>query len=246
MPRKFSSSFRRVAVRLLPVTLFLVEGSSALSAAVIPLSTGVASWNASGPNATGTNPAVNLGATPNGVWLPAPGGSQWVSTVATDGLLSTTTGIPGTYLFTLSIATPALGGSLNYQVAADNQGTVRVLLDGVPISTFSHPGNLLTDAGSSAQGCAFLPAGSNLCLPAATSQGMVGPGAILFSAGGAGVLTIEATVINSEPPNPSPIGFLLTGNADVNTAVIVPEPSTYAMAAIGLGMILAGRKRLRS
>lgn len=245
MPRKLSL-FRRVLANLAPVPLLLAGccSTALLPAAIIPLSTGVASWNASGPNVAGTNPAVNLGATPNAVWLPAPGGSQWVSTVATDGSLSTTTGIPGTYLFTLTIATPGLGGSLNYLVAADNQGTVRVLLDGVPISTFSHPGNTLTDAGSAAQGCAFLPPGSSLCLPAGTSQGMVGPGAILIAAGGAGVLTIEATVINSEPPNPSPIGFLLSGNADVNT--VVPEPSAYAMAAIGLGMIVAGRKRLRS
>lgn len=218
--------------------------------AVINISTGVASWTGTGPNVGGSVPGVNMGATPNSVWVPAPSGSQWISTLGTDGALSTTSGVPGTYVFLLSFATPGLGGSLSYQVAADNQGSVEVLLDGVLINAFSHPGNSLTDAGSSAPGCAFLPAGSSLCLPAGTAQGTVGPGTVAWGAGGTGTITLRATVINSVPPDPSPVGFLLAGQAEFSEVdppdpdpTPMPEPSTYAMAGFGLALLLARRLR---
>lgn len=229
--------------RLWPVSFLLV--AAPMFGTVIDISTGVANWTGSGPNVLGSAPAANLGATPNSVWQPAPAGSQWISTLSTDGGLATTSGLPGTYLFTLSFNTAGLGGSLSYQIGADNQGSVVVELDGVPVNTFNHPGNALTDAGSAAQGCAFLPPGSNLCNPTGTSQGLVGPGTVNWGAGGAGVITIRATVINSVPPDPSPIGFLLAGQADFVPNVDSPEPATFALAGLGLACVAAGRLRRR-
>lgn len=220
----------------------LTLSAGSLSAALITLNTGAAAWSASGPNVVGTVNAANLGANPNGVWLPAPAGSQWISTVATDGTLPPdVSGVPGTYTFSLSFTTDALGGSINYQTAGDNEVTIVVTLDGVPISTFAHPGNLLTDSSSGAQGCAFLPPGSSLCNPPNTSQGMVGPGTIIVAPGGAGTIVITATVINSQPPSPSPVGFLLAGEADMNS--YVPEPSSLGTLASGIALIALGKRR---
>lgn len=235
--------FKMRLSRLLPVSLFIAVP---LFGAVIDISTGVAAWTASGPNVAGTVAAVSMGATPNSVWQAAPAGSEWIGATGTDGALSTTTGLPGTYVFTFTFNTAALGGSLTYQIGADNQGSVVVELDGVPVNSFNHPGNALTDAGSGAQGCAFLPPGSNLCNPPATSQGFVGPGTVNWGPGGAGVITIRATVINSVPPDPSPVGFLLAGEADYVPSVDGPEPGTFALVGAGLVLVAIRRARARS
>lgn len=235
-----STHLLRPALRLLPA--FLMAGS--IFGAIIDISTGVASWSASGPNVAGTVAAANLGATPNGVWVPAPAGSLWVSSTPTDGSNVGTTGVPGTFTFRLMFSTAGLGGSLSYVMAADNQGSVAVFLDGVSISSFSHPGNALTDGASGASGCAFLPAGSALCTPVGTSQGAVGPGSnVTWGAGGAGVITIVGTVVNSQPPAPSPVGFLLSGLAITNDAATVPEVSTSWLMLIGGALVLLGAKR---
>ena len=236
-----SRSARRVRFACFAPALL---AGSLLVAAPINLNTGVASWTGSGPNVVGTVAAVNLGATPNSVWLTAPGGSQWVSTQATDGVLPpASTGLPGTYTFIFSFATPGLGGSLSFGTAADNQVSVAVKLDGVTISTYSHPGNSLINTNLST-GCAFLPAGNTTCTPD-PAQGLVGPGTINWSAGGIGLISIEATVTNGLPPNPSPVGFLLNGTATPTPPdVLIPEPATFAMVGLGgLGLIAFRQRR---
>ena len=237
----------RGILRFAPVLL-----ASSLFATTVNLNTGVAAWQGSGPNVTGSVAAQNLGAggalgvnpTGNTAWLTPPAGSGWISTLATDGQIPqpsgpTLTGLPGTYTFTFTFATAGLGGSLSYISAGDNQVTVVVSLNGTPINTFNHPGNTL-NAGS-APGCAFLPAGSTICGPP-PAQGEVGPGTITWAAGGAGTITITATVVNTQPPSPSPVGFLLGGTATF-TDPGVPEPSTYAMLGLGSVALIAARIR---
>jgi hypothetical protein len=212
-----------------------------LDAAMISLNTGVAGWKGSGPNVAGQVAVANLGTSPNFQWLPAPAGSQWVSTQPSDGLLPPDpSGIAGTYMFELALATPGLGGSMDFLVAADNQVTVQVFLDGVLIvPAYVHPGNALINSNTS-PGCSFLPAGSSNCSPG-LAPGLAGPGPIVWGAGGLGAIVIRATVVNSVPPDPSPIGLLLTGAADVTT--ITPEPSAYAMFSLGSLALIAARRR---
>ena len=229
------------ATRLLALPLLF---SGSMFGAIINLNTGVAAWQGSGPNVVGTGAVSNLGVSPNSVWLTAPAGSQWVGTQLTDGVLPpATSGLPGTYLFDFSFNTAGLGGSLSYVTAADNQGTVEVSLDGTPINTFAHPANAFP-TGTGTFGCAFLPLADTTCTTPAPGQ--VGPGTISWGAGGAGTVRIRATVVNGQPPNPSPVGFLLIGSAttiDAPTGGDVPEPSTFAMLALGGVGLLAVRRR---
>jgi hypothetical protein len=214
-------------------------------AAPINLNTGTATWTGSGPNVAGTVAAVTLGASPNAAWLPAPVGSQWISTRLDDGTLPlAVTALPGTYIFQFAFTTPGLGGSLNFVVAADNSVIVEVFLDNVLVApAYIHPGNSLVnpDPSPGSLGCSFLPAGSNIC-QLGVAAGLVGPGTINFGAGGAGAIVIRATVVNSTPPDPSPVGFLLTGTAAV---VDIPEPASYALFGFSGVAFLIARRRHR-
>ena len=209
---------------------FTLAGS--LLAGTISIATGPVVWSAAGPNVGGTVAAAIV-ASPDANWLLATGGSSWISTLATDG--AGTTGLSGSYTFSITITTDGLGGSLSYITAADNQDSVVVKLNNAPINTFNHPGNTL-NAGPSV-GCAYLPAASTLCGPP-PAQGAVGPGTINWAAGGAGTITILATV-NNTSTGPSPVGFLLLGTLTAGNATIVPfsssvpEPTTFALFGLG-------------
>jgi hypothetical protein len=171
---------------------------SFLLGSIVNLNTGVAGWTGSGPsNGNVTAPAVNLTAIP-AVWVVAPGGSSWISTNVNDGTANSPS---GTYTYTLTFPTAGLGGSLTFLSSADNLESIVIKLDGATISTFIHPDNVI--------GCDFLPAGSTFCgAPAAGPSGLTAT----WGPGGAGVITIVATVINTLS---SPTGFLLTGTATV-------------------------------
>ena len=137
----------RVACNFARAAGILVLGfQSHLLGSTVNLNTGVAAWTGSGPtNGNVTAPAANLSVIP-AVWVVAPGGSSWISTNANDGK---TNAPAGTYVYTLTFPTAALGGSLTYLSSADNLESIVVKLDGVTISTFIHPDNAI--------GCDFLP-----------------------------------------------------------------------------------------
>jgi len=178
--------------------ILLLGFESFLLGSTVNLNTGVAAWTGSGPtNGNVTAPAANLSVIP-AVWVVAPGGSSWISTNANDGK---TNAPAGTYVYTLTFPTAALGGSLTYLSSADNLESIVVKLDGVTISTFIHPDNAI--------GCDFLPAGSTFCgAPAVGPSGTT----VTWGPSGLGVITIIATVMNTVP---SPTGLLITGTATV-------------------------------
>ena len=209
--------------------------STALFATTINVGTSTV-WTVSGPSVVGTIAASSLGSAPNSVWLPSPVTSTWIGSTSTDGNISSTQ-LAGTYVYSYTLNTAALGGSLNYITAADDKDTVRVFLDNVLINTYNHLGNALNGGA----GCAFLPTGATNC-SGGVGFGEIGPGAISWGAGGAGVIKIQGTVVNATN---GPTGFLVTGSATYADPVSpTPEPTTFAMLGLG-GLAILGSRRFR-
>jgi hypothetical protein len=198
----------------------LALSALAVSAFGGPINSSTATgWQVSTTGATGTFAAVvnEVGTPifPTG-WVANPVGSEWIGTSATSGqFLPGGTGAPGTYVYRLAIG-PLLGsqGLLNFRYAADNAVNFWLgTAGGTLISTLSDCG-----AGDGNAGCFTALSAPVISTFAATDY-------------------LYATVVNGGT-GPNPTGLLVVGSTEV-----VPEPSTYAMLA--LGGLAVGIARLR-
>lgn len=180
-------------------------------------------------NLTGTlAQSVGLG---SNAWLTPSGGPAWVGQQATDGnfisggscnsaaATSTCGANPGVYVYTLSFAPGAGGGSFSFGFASDNVITsLTVIQNGNTIYTFG-PGT------------------------APMQNAYTNTGNLNF--GSTGNVVITATVRNDPfavgDTSRNPSGFIASGSGE--TIDGVPEPSTYAMLTLGGMALVAARLR---
>ncbi|MCC6242530.1 MAG: PEP-CTERM sorting domain-containing protein [Gemmatimonadaceae bacterium] len=218
------------------------------------LNTGTAAWQVTQTTGTANGPAVNtigpvsvlVGTLPFAANLPGfeafawtnPfGGAVWVGQLSTDGQFSNggsiTCGSPcgataGFYVYTLEFD-GSMGGMLNIGGFTGDNG-VRSL-------TVTQTGGLDLYACTSA-GPGTLCASTQTSVTATTGELNFDPLAGRF-------IRITATVENIDGPGRNPSGFILAGNARLNSPTTVPEPSTYAMMGIGLAAVMFMRRRMR-
>jgi hypothetical protein len=237
------SSLRTFASRLTLLALSL----SPLSAALITLNTGTASWqvsqtagstlnsanalNVSSPAVvlTGTLPfAANLPGFEAFAWANPFGGAVWVGQLNTDGQFtnggSITCGSPcgataGNYVYTLTIDA-ILGGSLTINGFTADNG-VRSL-------------SVVSSSSGTLYSCTV-----GTC-PATQTNVAPSTGVLNFDSG---TVTITALVQNLDGPGRNPSGFILAGSATLNESSAVPEPTTTAMLALGAIAMLTLRRR---
>lgn len=194
---------------------FALLASSAFGATI--------STGASGVNwLVNSNPAVvETGVLPTfpGGWVANFSDGRWIGTAATDGNYASGTdgALAGaTYTFTLNLSSILASGVFSLQYAADNAVQWS-------ISNGTLSGATSCDAGNGNSGVCF----NSL----RTLSGTFGAGSVL-----------TATVVNgpvpSSPGQRSPMGLIVVG-----TASDVPEPSTYAMLALGGAAIAFARLR---
>lgn len=157
---------------------------------------------------------VDLTSIPTGIWINATAPAKWVGKTANDGNISSGAA-PGPYTFTLPIGTYASGpGTFSLNYAADNA-----------ISWSIDDGGTLSGPGCAGPDCFTISSGAPFAL-----TGTYGANSIL-----------TASITNTGSVN-TPMGFLVQGGVAISNSA-VPEPSTYAMVAIGVAGILLSLKR---
>lgn len=180
----------------------------------ITISTGTAApWLVNG------NPVAIETVLSTPIWINNFGDGRWVGTTASDG--NPVIGIaPGTYTFTLAIgAYVGAAGTFSLQYAADN--SVLWSISGGTLSGSSQCDTVLNPQSDCFQNVSGAPR---------TLTGSFGAGSIL-----------TATVVNGSN-SANPMGLLAVGTADA-TIGDVPEPSTYAMLALGGAAVAFARLR---
>jgi hypothetical protein len=195
----------------------LVLSALAVSAFGATINTGTATWQVSTTGVGGAYSAVvNEVGTPivNGGWVQNPVGSEWVGTTATDGQFGTTGGLPGTYVYRLAIGAVHGGpGSFVLNYAADN---------GINLYIGNLAGTVLANVASCGPGD-----GDAVCFTSfRNASGVFGASDYLY-----------AVVVNGGTAR-NPTGLLVVGETSV-----IPEPSTYAMLALGGAALAFARLR---
>jgi hypothetical protein len=192
-----------------------------VSASAATINSGTAAWEVSSTGATGTFSAavieINTPIFPGGWIDPSP--AQWIGTTANDAQF-VTGALPGTYVFRLALGVIQGGaGIVNFQYAGDNSVMLWI-------------GNSAGVQSATVATCDTAGDASDCYTSLRTASASFGATDYLY-----------ATVVNGDinTTNRNPMGFLAIG-ATTDPAPI-PEPSTYAMLA--LGGVAIGLARLR-
>lgn len=200
-------------------------GSSATGAAVV---------------LTGTLPfAASLPGFEAFAWANPFGGAQWVGQLSTDGQFSNGGSI------TCGSPCGAVAGFYTYTFTFDGSLGGSLVIDGFTGDNGVRSLSVVQTNGATLYSCT---AGGPGTLCAAThTQITASTGTLNFAALSGGLVTITAVVENINGPGRNPSGFILSGTASTNDPHSeVPEPSTYAMLAIGCIGMLVARVRRRS
>jgi hypothetical protein len=221
---------------------------------VVDISTGVASWQVSGPGVSGIVAATTLStAQTNGSWAPAPAGSSWISWSPVQGtscVVGQTPGNgcadtlfnPGGDIWTYSLAISsaelagATAGSLNFIFGADDAVSLFVGNEAAEVWGSSNPLGCSGTPPSSAGGS---QATYNNCV------GTVHFNASDLSAAGALILTgyVNNAAINGCSQCGDPTGFVLEGDV-ITTSSAVPEPGMLGLLCV-VGVAFLGIRRRR-
>ncbi len=191
--------------------------ATSVFAAPITISTGTAApWLVNG------NPTLSLTTIPTGIWINNFGDGVWIGPNSTSGNPAIGEA-PGTFVYQLGLGSYFGGtGAFSLQYAADNSITWS-------ISNGSLGGTTSCDAVLSPNSDCFQASGG----APRTLTGIFAANSIL-----------TATIVNgtnpADPNRNNPTGLLAVGTADNST---VPEPSTYAMFAMGIAAIAFARRR---
>lgn len=254
---------------LIIATLGLAYVSSSYGA-TINISTGVASWQVSGPGVSTVQATTLSLAQQNSAWAVPPVGSNWISWGSVQGTSCLVGQTPGTgcantltnaagdtWLYTLTISSLTLvgatSGALNFIYGSDNRVSLTVGLNN-GVNTWNNGtntnGNAFNTLGCSGDGdVGKTQATYNNCVTLLTFN------ASNLNADGS--LTISAT--NQNDPIPSvnagqlcpqcgnPTGFILAGfisNTGNGAGAAAPEPATFGLIALfGVAGLAFRRKR---
>ncbi|HEV8039871.1 MAG TPA: PEP-CTERM sorting domain-containing protein [Bryobacteraceae bacterium] len=221
---------------------------------VVDISTGVASWQVSGPGVSGSVAATTLstGET-NGSWAPAPAGSNWISWGSVQGTSCVVGQTPGngcanalfnssgdTWAYSLTINSAVLAGatagSLNFIFGADD--AVNLFVGNEPAEVWGSP-NPLGCSGTPPTSAGGSQATYNNCVGTVNfnASDLTGAGGLILT----GYVTNAA--INGCPACGDPTGFVLEGDITTSSSA-VPEPAALPLIGVaGFALLWIRRRR---
>lgn len=207
---------------------------STATAATFNLTTGQAAWNCTAAPAAQSCSAVNLGTSPNSIWVSAPssgfGQSQWIGPTSASGILTSHIW-GGTYVYELTLASLPGAGTASFIFGVDNGGRVE----------------WVNNAGTVLSLVAEFPT------PFTSINGVGFQSPVTYNgAVAAGAARLRVTVFNDTLPggsgstadNGTPTGFFLAGGITAPDVIAdSPEPATLSMLGLGGLMLLAVRRK---